>query len=140
MSLPTNQPPLRSILSPILGLSLLLIVSACARTQPVLNITEEAVVTASGEAPSLAEVENAIVTACHDKSWLVDPTDEGHIVATAHVRHHTAIVDIVYSTERYSITYKDSDVLLYDGEKIHRNYNKWVQLLSERINLELNKL
>jgi hypothetical protein len=36
--------------------------------------------------------------------------------------------------------YKDSDVLLYDGTKIHRNYNKWVELLERQINIELSTL
>ena len=56
------------------------------------------------------------------------------------MRQHTAVVDIRYSPESYSISYRDSAVLLYDGQVIHRNYNKWVQLLSERIQLELNKV
>ena len=56
------------------------------------------------------------------------------------MRKHTAVVDIRYTPERYSISYRDSEVLLYDGSMIHRNYNKWVQPLSERINLEINKL
>ena len=122
-------------------LTLLILLSACARTQPVLNITDEPVVTRSGETPSLAEVRSAIITACNDKEWLVDSSVEDNvIIATVHVRQHTAVVDIRYSPESYSISYRDSAVLLYDGQVIHRNYNKWVQLLSERIQLELNKI
>lgn len=120
--------------------ALLVLFSARARTQPVLNITDEPVVTGSGETPSAAEVRDAIIEACRVKEWLVAPSQDGLVIATANVRKHTAVVDIRYTPERYSISYRDSEVLLYDGKMIHRNYNKWVQLLSERINLEINKL
>lgn len=140
MTLPTSRAPLRAIVFTLSALSLLLLVSACARTQPILNIEEEPVITGSGEMPSLLKVRGAIFTACRDKGWLINPREDGHIIATAHVRRHAAIVDISYTPAAYSITYRDSKVLLYDGQMIHRNYNKWVQLLSERIKLELNKL
>jgi hypothetical protein len=117
-----------------------LLVAACARTLPVYNVTAAPVVTASGTTPSLAQVKGAIITACRDKGWFVNPRADDHVIATAHVRQHTAVVDIHYSPEHYAITYKDSEVLLYDGQQIHRNYNKWIQLLEERINVELQKL
>jgi hypothetical protein len=125
-------------LAAIFAMSLL--VAACARTLPIYNVAEAPVVTASGTTPSPGQVKDAIITACRDKGWWVNPRADGHVIATAHVRQHTAIVDIRYSAEHYAITYKDSEVLLYDGQQIHRNYNKWVQLLEERINAELRKL
>ena len=117
-----------------------LLMAACARTLPVYSVADAPVATASGTTPSLAQVTNAIITACRDKGWWVNPRADGHIIATAHVRQHTAIVDIHYSPERYAITYKDSEVLLYDGKNIHRNYNKWIQLLEARINAEFQRL
>jgi hypothetical protein len=71
---------------------------------------------------------------------VVRDIDDEHIEATVHVRKHTAVVDILYSPSQYRIMYKSSDALLYDGTQIHRNYNKWVELLERRINIELNKL
>ncbi|MGD1879194.1 MAG: hypothetical protein ACFB13_17035 [Kiloniellaceae bacterium] len=121
-------------------LSLALLLTACARTLPVYNVTEAPVVTGSGTTPSLNQVEDAIVKACRDKEWFADPVADGHIVAKVRVRKHTAVVDILYSPTNYSITYKDSEMLLYDGTLIHRNYNKWVQLLADRIDQELNSL
>ncbi|WP_340115538.1 hypothetical protein [Pelagibius sp. 7325] len=121
-------------------LSLSLMLAACARTQPIYNVAEAPVVTASSGAPRLDQVRSAIITACREKEWFVNPVEDGLIVATAHVRQHTAVVDIHYTPTSYSITYKDSDTLLYDGEQIHRNYNKWVKLLAEKIDFELNKI
>ena len=51
-----------------------------------------------------------------------------------------AKVDITYTTESYSVVYKDSHELLYDGKEIHRNYNNWVLQLSDRIRLQLAQL
>lgn len=136
----SNTTVQRAFLIALTTLVLLLLLSACARTQPVLNITDEPVVTGSGETPSASAVRDAIIEACRAKKWLVDPSQDGLVIATAKVRQHTAVVDIRYTPESYSISYRDSEVLLYDGNMIHRNYNKWVQLLSERVNLEINKL
>lgn len=48
---------------------------------------------------------------------------------------HYAEVLIPYSSSAYSIHYSDSRVLDYDekDQSIHRNYNKWVILLSQEI-------
>ncbi len=42
------------------------------------------------------------------------------------------IYDIIDKPITYSMTYRDSLVLKYNGTKIHRNYNKWIKLI-ERI-------
>ena len=126
-----------SILSVI---AIALAVSGCARTMPIYNVTAAPVVTGSGDQPSLVDVKKAVTTAARDKGWLVKDVDDEQVEATLYVRKHTAIVDITYSPTSYKIAYKDSDVLLYDGTKIHRNYNKWIRLLEQRINLELAKL
>lgn len=49
-------------------------------------------------------------------------------------RHYAEVI-IPYSSSAYSIYYSDSRVLDYDerAQRIHRNYNKWVILLSQAI-------
>jgi hypothetical protein len=51
-----------------------------------------------------------------------------------------AVVDVNYSTRSYSITYKDSTELQYDGKSIHQNYNGWVQNLDKGIRAQLSAL
>ena len=60
--------------------------------------------------------------------------------ASIHVRSHFAKVEIAFDTRAYSITYLDSNNLDYNAQKrkIHRNYNKWVILLSEAIQREFS--
>lgn len=62
------------------------------------------------------------------------------IIASLSVRaKHFAEVEISYNEKTYSIKYKSSKDLDFNEQKqtIHRNYNKWVILLSETINREL---
>ena len=51
-----------------------------------------------------------------------------------------AKVDINYNTKTYSITYKDSSDLDYDGTKIHKNYNGWIQNLDNAIKVQLSAI
>ena len=56
------------------------------------------------------------------------------------MRSHVAVVDVTYTTKAYSIRYKDSTNLGYDGEGIHPNYNGWIDRLDAAIRAELLKL
>ena len=44
---------------------------------------------------------------------------------------------VVYDTKSYSIKYKDSSNLNYDGKSIHKNYNGWVENLDKAIRSNL---
>jgi hypothetical protein len=111
---------------------------ASCRTMPVYNVSAAPVVTKSGQV-SAAQVHAAIVEALHDGGWVVKQDDPGKILAEVLVRTHRADVEIDYSPTQYSISYKDSEDLLYDGSMIHRNYNKWIMLLETRINQRLSE-
>ena len=122
------------------SLAVMFVVSGCERTQPVYNVIDAPIITSSSSALTIEQVRGAITKAAQEKRWRVQQMEEGHIVATIIVRKHTAVVDINYTATDYDITYKDSNVLLYDGQRIHRNYNKWIKLLDERISQNLNAL
>ena len=131
---------MRSKVSILSLLALILVLSGCARTLPVYNVTDAPVESVSGAQVTQAKVGDAIAKAANDKGWLVNRVSDGHIEATIHVRQHAAVVDIRYFATSYDITYKSSDVLLYDGEKIHRNQNKWIKILEQRINKNISSL
>lgn len=104
---------------------------------PVYNVSSAPVVESSGPV-SAAQVHDAIVGALTDKGWTVREDNPGKILAEIMVRTHKADIAIDYSSTQYSITYQDSEDLLYDGSTIHRNYNKWIKLLEEQINVRLS--
>ncbi|KUM39857.1 hypothetical protein [Pseudomonas sp. EpS/L25] len=118
-------------LSLVLGLLLL---AAC--TQAPLVTPQEVFPTDRVE--NAADVRNAIVEVLETRGWTVGSESPGMIVASILVRsRHQAWIDIPYSTKGYQIRYRDSAGLDYDGERIHRNYNRWVQQLDADIRRQL---
>lgn len=118
--------------------AMVLLVAGCL-TQPVYNVNEAAV-TASKANPSLDEIGKAIQRAGLALGWQMKETKPGHMVGTLYLRKHVAVVDIDYSVKSYSIKYKDSTELNYDGTSIHKNYNGWIQNLDKGIRAQLSAL
>ena len=86
---------------------------------------------------SAEQVHDAIIEAATDKGWIVTEDDPGRLMLELLARRHSALVSVDYSPTSYSITYEDSTLLLYDGSNIHRNYNKWIELLRFQIDRRL---
>ena len=123
----------------VLGLGILMSVAVAAcRTAPVMNI-EEAPVTVTSKV-SQKDIRNAIIRAGSSLGWRVKEIKPGHLQATLNVRSHMAKADIFYTTKSYSIKYKDSVNLKYDGSSIHSNYNGWIQRLDQAIQSQLAAL
>ena len=129
---------LKSLFSLFLITTLILI--GCARTSPIQDINNAPVTVATGKNYTLTDVKNAIMRAGAALGWQMQDVAPGHLVGTLNVRTHMAQVDIKYNTKTYSITYKDSSNLNYDGTKIHSNYNGWIQNLDRGIKTQLSTL
>ena len=114
----------------------LLALGGC-RSNPVLNITDAEIDTGS---KSQSDVKTAIDRAARTLGWIPKEVSPGHIVVTLRIRTHVAVADIKYNKDRYSITYKDSTNLAYDGVNIHRNYNNWVMHLDQNIQVHLSAM
>jgi hypothetical protein len=115
---------------------LLLTTAGCARTVPLQNIDQRQVAVPA-DRDGAEMIKAAILAGGASKGWQMVEMEPGHIVGKVMVRQHMASVDINYDADSYSIAYKDSQNLLYDGSKIHRNYNKWVILLDQQIAMNL---
>lgn len=107
------------------------------RTAPVMEISDAPINTASGKTPSLSLVANEIVEAGVQLGWQMKKIKSGQIMGTLYLRDHMVKVDIAYSKKEYSIRYKDSSNMDYDGTNIHANYNSWVQNLSNAIRTQV---
>lgn len=103
------------------------------RTAPILEITDAPIETASGKKPALANITRQISSAGIQLGWQMKKVKQGHIVGTLNLRKHMVQVDIRYSRSSYSITYKNSSEMRYDGTNIHSNYNSWIQRLDNSI-------
>lgn len=87
-------------------------------------------------------VERAIMEAMNKAGWAPSREAPGVLLGTLHLRAHTAVVRIEYTSDSYRITHVRSDNLNYarrrDGsEIIHPNYNAWVQNLVKEISARL---
>jgi len=118
---------LRKLLLTVAALMLV----ACANTKPVYNATD----TAFPVALTQSQAQESIVKALQYKRWRIVESSEDRIIAEIHVRTHYAKIEIDYTANGYSIRYLDSDNLDYNASSnvIHRNYNKWIQLLETEI-------
>lgn len=105
---------------------------------------------------SLEDIERSIISAASERDWFVTGRTEGRLLLSIVVRQkHEAIVAVEFDKETFSILYVDSVNLDYDpkdkvmvggahkkrrvipGPRIHRNYNRWVAALAERIALRV---
>ena len=118
---------------------LVLLAAGCRGSVPIYNVTD-APVAASKPNPSLDEVGKAIQRAGAALGWQMKETRPGHMLGTLNLRKHVAVVDVDYSVKSYSIRYKDSTELNYDGQNIHANYNGWIQNLDKGIRAQLSNL
>lgn len=113
--------------------AVLFLIVACTAA-PVMNI-EQAPVTPTPA--SLSDVTKAITKAGVGLGWQMTPVAPGKMVGTLNIRDHRAVVDITYDLKSYSVKYKDSTNLNYDGTNIHRNYNGWITNLDKQIRANL---
>ena len=109
--------------------------ASAGRTEPVENVKDEPIASGSGAELSLEKVESGIRTGAVEKGWTARKVEDGHMIVEIQVRKHHAVVDITYTPQSYSITYRDSAELMYDGRNIHRNYNRWIANLRRQINV-----
>ncbi len=113
-----------------------ILLGAC-RTVSVYDVRDAAVVS---NVPNISkeDVRKAITRAGTTLGWQIQDNGPNAMVGTLKLREHIAVVDIPYSARQYSIIYKSSHNLNYDGATIHSNYNGWVQNLQKGINSQLN--
>lgn len=118
-------------------LPLLIATSFVWGAKPIQNIVDEPVsARLDGSSRSLEDVKQAIIAGCQQKNWKPALDGDAQIKCSITVRSkHYAEVIIPYTESSYSILYSDIRVLDYDEKKqrIHRNYNKWIILLSAAI-------
>jgi len=114
----------------VLPLTILLVLAGC-RTAPVYNVVSDSLSAPSNA--SLSQVTKAIKLAGANLGWAMTSKKPGHLVGKLAIRKHRAEVDIRYNTKTFSITYRSSQNLKYDGTNIHSNYNGWIQRLRNAI-------
>lgn len=124
---------LRNFLASIV-LGSLMFLAACSTSVPLRNVQDQPI----PRSLTTHQVVRAIQVAAHQKGWHTTQVRPGLIYATINIRSHVAQVKIPYNRQGYSIVYKHSSKLNYDGHSIHRNYNRWVANLNKYIQKNLD--
>ncbi len=119
--------------------ALVALTMAGCRSSAVYTVADAPIIT-SARSYTIKDVRNAILQAGASLGWQMDDVRPGLLIATLNVRDHMAQVEIPYDRHTYSILYRDSVNLGYNGSSIHSNYTGWVQRLSAAINSRLSML
>ncbi|MBW3567013.1 MAG: hypothetical protein KY410_03480 [Proteobacteria bacterium] len=114
----------------------------CKRAAVVQDVTDQPIVRYDAKVLALEDVGRAIMLGGTDQGWQMQKAGPGHMIGTLNVRgKHTAVVDVRYDTESYSVHYKDSTNLDFKPpNSIHNNYNRWVAYLVRSINSSLQRV
>ncbi|SCA56660.1 conserved hypothetical protein [Candidatus Terasakiella magnetica] len=116
-----------------------LILSGCfGRVQPVYSVFSHPV-PSSAEFMSLREISEVIELSAMNRKWLVEEQYPGLLKLTFRKKTHVAVIEVTFDQSSYSIKYLNSVDLLYNGSRIHRNYNRWVANLEKDIEMNLQK-
>ena len=125
----------------LMGLTALLALLALAacRVAPVQNI--ESAPLSAPEFATMEDVADAVIRAGLVQGWEMREIRPGLLEARLLVGgRYQARVDIFFDTEAFSIVYKDSVNLRYNGSTIHQRYNQWVSFLKAEIQKQMRAL
>ena len=94
-------------------------------TVPIIDVDTTGLSIPASVDPTMQQVKKAIYKGAVDEGWSVRRLTLGRLEAEIYVKRYKAVVRIIHDTKTFSIKYKDSRNLRYDGAEIRRAYNKW---------------
>jgi len=114
--------------------------AGCGTSQPRASYTDLPI--AAKAEPTLDQVTAAIMRAGPVKSWQMNLVQPGLVEATRTwgSGKHQIVVNVTYTTKRYSIVYKTSTNLKEQGQSIHWSYNREVNRLNDEIQRQTSGL
>jgi hypothetical protein len=119
----------------VASLVTLLFIGGC--TQPIYNVERHPTPLAA-RTLTADEMERAIVQAAQAYGWSTDKVGPGTLRATHTRQQHTAVVDVRYTEQDYSIQLNNTANLKQSGSSVHHVYNLWVRNLEAEIERRLN--
>lgn len=129
---------MKNVLKLLALASILTFLLTGCKSAPVYNVDSAAIAISAKH--SSKDIKKAIIRAGATLGWEMKSVGKGHMIGTLHLRKHVAVVDITYNKNNYSIRYKNSTNLNYDGTNIHSNYNGWIKNLNKNIQIQINTL
>lgn len=115
---------------------IIIFLMGCKSTVPIKNFDNQAIAQYGDTTNTKSSVEKSIVRAAITLGWKADVKSHNEIIATLDIRKHQLVVVITHDDKSFSIKYKDSTNLKYNGKKIHRQYINWVTNLIRAIHAQ----
>ena len=112
--------------------------AGCFRCDPIFNVNDAPVASATGKPLTDEQVKAAIIRAGAALGWQMREVGPGKLAGSISLRKHQADIEIPYSTKTFSIHYKSSINLDEADGQIHKNYNGWIQNLSRGITAQVS--
>lgn len=80
---------------------------------------------------TMEKVRKTIELTAKRNGWLLSQEKDGHFIGKRvwGGGKHNIVVDVIYDEQEFSIKYRDSYQMKYDGSWIHNTYNRMVQKL-----------
>lgn len=108
------------------------------RTAPIHNVIDAPVRPPAGRSLTAEDVRKAIQSAGERLTWRMQDVRPGEMSGTLTMNdRHVAVVSITYDSSAFSIRYKDSKLLMHQGNEIHKNYNASIMKLEAAIQQEV---
>jgi hypothetical protein len=121
----------------IAALALVVALAGC-NSAPIQNVSQAPAISASGKPLSRDQVRGAIVRAGAALGWQMKDEGPNMLIGSIALRNHSAVIEIPYSANNYSVKYRTSANLDEKDGNIHKNYNGWIQNLQRGINAQLS--
>ena len=123
----------RIVLICVLGL----FVASCRQPQPINNIGSHQVPHIAQQRLSDARIGELIVRAAVTNDWSVEPIGTGRYRITTRWREFSAVAELAYTRQSYSIQLESSQNLKEKNGMIHPRYNQKVHALTIEIDRQL---
>ena len=114
----------------------LIVVAAC--TLPIRKVDSHDYGEGPSTGASMDQIKTTVESVATIRGWKLSNVQAGQFTGTrawggADSNKHNIVVDVVYNADTFSILYKDSKAMTYNGSSIHHTYNDMVLELQEGI-------
>ena len=116
----------------------LMLTGCFGRIQPIYSVVNNPI-PSSAQFLSVREIGDIVEMSAINRGWMVEEVEPDLYEVTYRKKTHKAVIEVSFDQTSYSIKYKDSADLFYNGANIHRNYNRWVKYLERDIQMNLQK-
>ena len=114
-----------------------LLVASCRQPQPINNVGSHAVPIIAQQRLNEEKIGELIVRAAVTNNWSVEPIGTGRYRITTRWREFSAVAEVAYTRQSYSIQLDSSQNLREKSGMIHPRYNEKVNALTIEIDRQL---